>query len=117
MFILIMGVQGITSRLAIAEDQKPLSQLHTSHRWILWKIVEDPKHPVAFAQGAFLTKKRCSGSYISVMNPSRKIKLKHSCLPIGVNPIFEPRSQRELHSVVPSRPSLSSGNKHGQPQK
>nr|EDZ38339.1 MAG: Hypothetical protein CGL2_08598001 [Leptospirillum sp. Group II '5-way CG'] len=110
LFIQIMGVQGITSRLAIAEDQKPSSQLHTSHRWILWKIVEDPKKPVAFAHGAFLTKKECSDSYISATNPSEKIRSKHSCLPIGVNPIFEPRYQRESHTGAQLKPTSPTGN-------
>lgn len=112
LFVLTIGIQGISIRSAIAEDQKSSIWPHTRHRWILWKIVEDPKNPMAFAHGAFRTKKECSKSYLSVQNLSEKIRTKHSCLPIGVNPIFEPRYQRGSHTGAYLKPTSPTGNEH-----
>lgn len=112
LFAFAIETQGMTSHPALAEDQQSNLGPHTHHRWILWKIIEDPKHPVAFAHGAFLTKKECSKSYLSVQNLSEKIRTKHSCLPIGVNPIFEPRYQRESHTGAHLKPTSPTGNEH-----
>lgn len=109
-FFWIVATQIITSRFVLANDQSltNTTTIATKHRWILWQIIQDPHNPIAYAEGAYSTKKRCMRGIMGDV-PGKTI---HSCLPIGVSPLYIPLSQHERNKEFPFQPSLPSGSKH-----
>lgn len=105
-----VAIQAFICSLALADEQSSHIQntIDTKHRWILWEFVGNLKHPVAYAKGAYLTKKQCGTGFPIDIDKTEN----YSCLPIGVNPIFELRSRHESDTVAPSKPSSPSDNGH-----
>ena len=105
-----IGTSAILSRLAIADDQ---SSVETRHHWILWKIEQDPRHPVAYAMDVFRSKKSCTFHIprhpASIYGPGPK-KHGYHCLLMGVEPIDAPSPRPGSHSAVPSGPSSPANN-------
>ena len=110
-----VAIQAFICSLAMADEQSNHIQntIDTKHRWILWEFVGNLKHPVAYAKGAYLTKERCGNAFPMNVDEVKN----YSCLPIGVNPIFEPRSRHASHAGVPSKLSSPTNNERDRLQK
>lgn len=106
-FFWVVATQIIASRLVLAKEQSLTTTAPIRHHWILWEIIQDPRNPIAYAEGAYLTKKRCMGGIMGDV-PDKTI---HSCLPIGVTPLYIPLSRHERYKASPFRPSSPSGSK------
>ena len=103
-----------------ADDQSIPPGASTDHRWVLWKIIQNPTHPYGIRLDLFPSEKEC--------RMAREIKYKILpemensdsennsspivCLKNGVDPIFDPADQHALHNVAPSKPSSPSDNGH-----